>query len=300
MSPAPHDPGRLDRTAIVTLIVLCSCWGLNQVATKVGNSGISPVTQAMLRSLGAALLLIVWARLRGLRLLDRDGTLWLGIVAGLLFGLEFLLIYWGLLFTTASRAVLFVYSAPFVVAIGAHLFIPGERLTPGKLLGLLAAAGGLVLAFADRIALTTPMAIVGDAMCLIAAVAWGATTVLVKATRLRRISAEKTLFYQLAVSALMLAVIAIAVREPGVFALTPIVLLSLIYQFAIVAFASYLAWFWLITRYPASQLASFSFLTPIFGVVAGAVLLDEPIGIELAGAVALIAAGIYLVNRPAT
>ncbi len=291
--------GRLDGFAMATLTVLCMCWGLNQVSVKLANEGITPFTQAAIRSFGAAVLLIGWARWRNIALFARDGTLLAGMIAGILFGIEFLLIYWGLVYTTASRAIVFIYTAPFVVAAGAHLFVPGDRLTPVRLGGLVAALAGVILAFADELSLPSPRALIGDAMCLGGAIAWGATTVLVKATKLSRISAEKTLFYQLAVSAAILGVAAVAASESGAFAPTPLVVASVAYQTVVVAFASYTAWFSLVTRYPASLLASFSFLTPVFGVLAGCLVLGEPIGLKLLGAVALIAAGIYLVNRPA-
>lgn len=298
MNRTDYARSRLDGSAMAVLTVLCMCWGLNQVSVKLANQGVTPFTQAAIRSFGAAVLLMAWAYCRAIPLFRRDGTLCAGLIAGALFGLEFLLIYWGLAYTTASRAIVFVYAAPFVVAVGAHVFIPGDRLNRVRLCGLFAALAGVILAFSDELSLPSPRALIGDAMCLGGAIAWGATTVLIKATKLSRISAEKTLFYQLAVSAAMLAAAALAAEEAGVFAATPLVLACVIYQTAIVAFASYTTWFWLVARYPASLLASFSFLTPIFGVVAGGIVLGEPIGVKLLGAVALIAAGIYLVNLP--
>ena len=162
---------------------------------KVAAEGISPLLQVGLRSVGASLLLMAWARMRGVALFVRDGTLVPGLIAGLLFAAEFALIYVGLTLTDAARGVLFLYTAPFFVAIGAHLFVPGDRLTRVKLAGLIAAFAGLALAFADGLALPSRAALVGDLLCLVAAALWGATTVLIKATRLAQVSAEKTLFW---------------------------------------------------------------------------------------------------------
>jgi drug/metabolite transporter (DMT)-like permease len=254
--------------------------------------------QAGLRSIGSAVLLIGWARWRGVPLVVRDGTLVPGLIAGLLFAGEFLLLYWGLTFTTASRGVLFLYMAPFVTAIGAHFAVPGDRLTRQKSAGLLIAFAGIAVAFADALRLPSGDELVGDLLSLGAAIAWGATTVVVKASRLRSASAERTLLYQLGVSAFVLTAIAIATGEPGITRATPLVVGALAYQIIIVAFASYAAWFWLVTRHPPSRLAAFTFLTPAFGVAFGGLLLDEPIGPALLLALALIAAGIYLVNRP--
>jgi drug/metabolite transporter (DMT)-like permease len=293
-----HARQALDSAAALILLLVCAAWGLNQVAVKVTNAGISPVLQVGLRSVGSAILVLIWSRARGVPLAARDGTLGYGLAAGLLFTVEFVLIYVGLTLTTASRGVIFLYTAPFVVAVGAHLFVPGDRLTRLKLVGLLAAFGGLVIAFAEGLRLPSHRALLGDLLCLAAAVLWGATTVLIKASPLVRVRAEKTLLYQLGVSALTLPVASLLLGEPGVFRPTPLVLSALAYQTVVVAFASYVTWFWLITRYPASSLAAFSFLTPVFGVMFGGLLLGEPITPALAASVALLAAGIYLVNRP--
>jgi drug/metabolite transporter (DMT)-like permease len=280
------------------LVVLCAIWGLSQVAIKLAGEGISPAMQAGLRSIGSTILLIAWARWRRIPLIARDDTLVPGIVAGLLFAGEFLFIYWGLEFTTASRGVIYVYMAPFVTAVGAHFFTDGDRLTRMKTVGLAIAFAGLVIAFADALRLPSRTELFGDLLCLGAAFAWGATTVVIKGSRLRGVSAERTLFYQLAVSAVLLPAVALATGESGVHAPTPMVIGALLYQIVIVAFASYAAWFWLVSRYPASRLAAFTFLTPIFGVAAGGLLLDEPLGPGLIAALVLMASGIYLVNRP--
>jgi drug/metabolite transporter (DMT)-like permease len=294
MSSPRHQ---LDAAAILLMVLICACWGLNQVAIKLANAGISPMLQAGIRSLGAALLLWAWSGHRGVALLQRDGSLGLGILIGLLFGGEFILLYWSLVFTAASRAVLFLYTAPFIVALGAHLFVPGETLRPRQVLGLASAFAGTALAFGDALRFPSYRELLGDGMAFMAAVLWGATTVVVKASRLARISPHKTLFYQLGISALFLPALSWAAGERGVVAPTPLVLAMLAYQIVVVAFVSYLTWFWLIARYPAGRLAAFSFLTPLFGLVAGAVLLGEPVSAALAAALVLVGIGIYLVNR---
>ena len=287
----------LDTTAVALMLVLCSLWGLNQVAIKVANAGISPILQAGLRSIGAGVLVWGWSLLRGVPLFERRDPHGAGLLVGLLFAAEFMFIYWGLVYTTASRAVILLYTSPFVVAVGAHLFVPGEKLRPAQVAGLVCAFAGVVLVFGDSLRLPTRTELIGDAMILLGAVLWGATTVVIKATRLATIHPNKTLFYQLAVSALLLPLVSPLFGESGITAPTPLVLGSLAFQIVIVAFASYLAWFWLMTRYSASRLASFSFFTPLFGVLAGGVLLDERISPFLLAALALVALGIYLVNR---
>jgi drug/metabolite transporter (DMT)-like permease len=184
------------------------------------------------------------------------------------------------------------------VALGAHILIPGERLRSIQVVGLLCAFGGTTLAFGDALRFPTYRELLGDTMAFVAALLWGATTVLIKASRLARVSPHKNLLYQLAVSAVLLPILSWVAGEPGIVAATPLVLGMLAYQIVIVAFASYLAWFWLISRYPAGRLSSFSFLTPLFGLVAGALILGEPVGWALLLSLALVGVGIALVNRP--
>jgi drug/metabolite transporter (DMT)-like permease len=290
---------RLDFTAMAMLIILCISWGLQQISIKVANGGISPVLQSGIRSIGACLLLSIWMSVRRKSVMERDGTLWWGIGAGVLFAGEFFLVYWGLNYTNASRSVIFLYMSPFVVALGAQLFIPGERLRAIQVAGLCCAFTGIVVAFYESLGLPTRRVLIGDSMLILAAVFWGSTTVLIKASPLSKISASKTLLYQLVVSSILLPLGSLALNEPGVIRLTPLIAACLVYQTVWVAFITYLAWFWLIANYPASRLAAFTFLTPLFGVIAGAILLQEPITGFLLVSLFLVGTGIYLVNRPA-
>lgn len=288
---------RLDSLATSLLMACCASWGLNQVAIKLSIAGISPVFGAGLRSLVAGALLFLWCVARGERLFRRDGTGRHGLLIGLMFAAEFVFLYWGLAFTTASRSVIFLYSAPFWVALGAHYLIPGERLTRARLFGLALAFVGLWLAFAHGLSLPTRREMIGDFFELVAGFLWGATTVVIKMRSDLRITPERTLFYQLAVSGVVLAAMAWLVGEGGISHPTPLVLAAFAYQAVIVAFVSYLTWFWLLAHYPASGLASFSFWTPLFGVLAGALFLGDRLTGYLGAAVALVALGIYLVNR---
>ncbi len=281
------------------MVLLCAIWGFTQVTIKLANAGFSPLMQAGLRSAGSALLLWAWSAVRGVPLFRRDGSLGHGTLVAALFAAEFVMIYEGLALTTAARAVLFVYTAPFVVALGAHFFVPGERLRPMMVAGLVSAFAGVALAFAEALRLPSRSELIGDALVLGGAVCWGATTVAVKANRRVHISPNKTLFYQLAGSALILLPLSRLIGEPGVTAPSAVAIGALAFQIVIVAFASYLAWFWLLVHYPASELSVFSFLTPLFGMTASALVLGERIGPALALAMVLVALGIYLVNRPA-
>jgi drug/metabolite transporter (DMT)-like permease len=297
-SAPPRTADRLDVRAALILTACCACWGVNQVAIKVANEGISPVLQVGLRSLLAGVLVFAWARARGIRLFERDGTLWPGIFAGILFGVEFLILYVGLEHTTASRGVVFLYLSPFVVAFGAHYLIPGDRLTVAKLLGLTAAMLGLMVAMGEGLAAPGRPTLMGDFLMLLAAVVWGATTVLIRVTSLRSAAPEKTLLYQLAVSGILLPPASWLLGEPGIVSLSAPVLITFAYTFIVVAFVSYIAWFWLVRTYPPTRVTAFTFLSPVFGVLAGNLVLGEAFTPSLGAALALVAFGIYLVNRP--
>lgn len=286
----------LDARAFSLMLGLTALWGFQQVAIKLTAPDVSLVMQAALRSVIATALLLAWAQWRGTPLFARDGTLGAGIAAGLLFGAEFVFIYGGLEHTAASRMVVFIYLAPVLTALGLHWLVPGEKLVRAQWAGVLVAFAGIALAFGDGFAAARG-SLLGDVCGLIAAVLWAATTVLIRATGLARISAAKTLFYQLVVSAPMLLAASVLLGEKGVVALTPLALASLAYQGVIVAFVSYLVWFWLLTRYLAARLSVFSFLTPLFGVLFGVLILAEPLTPSFVGAALLVGAGIVLVNR---
>ena len=280
------------------LIILCASWGFGQITIKIANHGISPVLQGGIRSIGATVLLSAWMVFRRIPIFTKDGSLICGIAAGAFFSFEFLLIYWGLAFTTASRSVIFLYTMPFMVALGAKWFIPNERLRFAQTLGLCFAFAGILIAFSKAFGQFDPRMLTGDLMIVGAAALWAAVTILIKISPLLRIHPAKTLFYQLASSAILLPLGSIVMGEPGVTNLTPLVAACIVYQTVWVAFITYLAWFWVVQRYPAPRLASFMFLTPVFGVLSGAYFLGEPLTPSLLLTLTLVATGIFLVNHP--
>lgn len=285
----------LDASAIAVMLLLTASWGFQQVTIKWIAADVSFVAQAAIRSIVATVLLLLWCQFRNQPLFAKDGTLLAGIAAGLLFAFEFVFIYGGLGHTNASRMSVFVYLAPPLTALGLHFMVASERLGVRQWLGVALAFAGLVLAFAEGFS-SGGNTWFGDLCGFVAAILWAATTVLIRATSLARVSAAKTLFYQLAVSAVVLPVASFVLGEKGITGINGVVLASLAYQGVLVAFASYLAWFWLLTRYLASRLSVLSFLTPLFGMLSGVVFLSEPLSAHFALAALLIAAGIALVN----
>ena len=299
MITTPQRRHHLDALAVVLLVGCCLLWGLNQVAAKVAMVDVPPLTQVALRSAGAALLVVLWARLRGVPLFQRDGSLGPGWLVGALFAGEFALIYLGLQYTTASRMAVFLYLSPFVVALGMPFIAAGERLGTLQWIGMLTAFGGAALALAEGFAVSAaaPRQWLGDLMGVAAAVLWGATTLAIRATRLSSAAAEKTLAYQLAVSALLLGAIAAWTGDPLPQPWSALTTASMLFQTVVVSFASYLVWFWLMRHYPATLISTFVLLTPVAGLVFGVLLLDEPLGLRLLLALAAVIIGIVLVNR---
>ena len=279
------------------MVVLCLSWGFNQVATKLALHDIPPLTQAAARSALATLLIAAWCRLRGIALFERDGTLWFGLVAGLLFAVEFILIYQGLLYTTATRAVLFIYLAPFFVVLGARIVLPADRFGASQWLGLGLSFAGMLIAFGVPTPALNPRQLTGDVMMVGAALFWAATTLIIKASALTRASAEKVMLYQLVVSAPVMAAVAFVIGERVTHMPSALALGSLAYQTVWVVSVTFVVWFALVARYSASRLSAFTFLTPLFGVAAGHLVLGEPLTPAFAAAVALVAAGLMLVNR---
>ncbi|UXH78002.1 DMT family transporter [Roseateles amylovorans] len=290
---------QLDGAAVAILLGCCLLWGLNQVAVKAALTEIGPLWQAALRSGVAGVLVWLFATARGIRLFQRDGSLPGGLLAGLLFAAEFACIFIGLQYTTASRMVVFLYLSPFVVALGMPLISPSEKLNLRQGLGLLIAFGAVAFAFGEGLhgSADRPMQWLGDTLGVLAALLWGGTTLAIRGSRLSSASAEKTLLYQLAVSALALAVGALATGESMPLQWSWRLLGLFGFQAVIVSFISYLLWFWLIRHYPATKLSSFTLSTPLFGLLAGALLLSEPITPRLMLALAGLAAGIVMVNR---
>ncbi|EJL69524.1 DMT family transporter [Variovorax sp. CF313] len=287
----------LDSLAIGLLIACCAFWGLQQILIKTTVAEVPPLWQASIRMTGAVVLLWLWCVWRRVPLFERDGTLWPGLLAGLLFSGEFAGIYLGLQHTSASRLTVFLYTAPFWVSLLLPRWVPAERLRGFQWLGLFIAFSGVVLAFSEGFGHMSSSQLVGDGMALAAGMLWGLTTLTLRTTRLATASAEKTLFYQVAVTAAVCPVVSLALGEHWSFSYSSWAWTSIGLQTVIGAFASYLTWMWLLRHYPATQMSSFTFLTPLFALVFGVALLKEPLTAQLMVALVGVALGIVLVNR---
>src|SRR5271154_81648 len=288
----PLSPG-----AVVLMLMLCLSWGFNQIAVKLVLPDVPPMLQALARSVGAlpVLLIIAWAR--GVRLFERDGTLWPGVSAGVLFGIEFVLIYRGLLLTSASRAVVFLYTAPFFVALGSYQFL-GERLSALQWGGLGLSFAGVALAIGIPQPNVDASVLLGDFLVVAGGALWAATTLVAKGSALRNAAAEKVLGYQVALSIPILGFAALISGETITHVPGPLAISLLAYQAIWVVGLTFVLWFALVKTYSASKLSAFTFITPLFGVAASYFIMHDTLTLAFGAAALLVIAGLYLVNRP--
>ncbi|MGC2808898.1 MAG: DMT family transporter [Bradyrhizobium sp.] len=287
----------LSAGAVAMMLMLCLSWGFNQIAVKLVLPDVPPMLQATIRSAGALPVLLLIAWLRGVKVFQRDGTLGAGLFAGVLFGFEFVLIYRGLLLTSALRAVVFLYTAPFFVALGSYQFL-GERLRASQWGGLALSFAGVALAIGVPQADVDANVLWGDLMVVGGGAMWAATTLVAKGTALRRAAPEKALGYQVAMSVPILAIAAwfsgeTLTRVPGALALS-----LLVYQSIWVVGLTFVIWFALVQAYSASKLSAFTFITPLFGVAASYFIMHDTLTLAFGAAALLVIAGLYLVNRP--
>ena len=290
MTPPPRP---LDALALTLMAVLCGSWGFNQVAAKLAFADFGPMTQATLRSGIGAILVGAYAWRAKPEIWREDGTLLAGLCVGLLFAIEFILLFAAVKLTTAASAIVFVFTAPFFVALGALALLPGERLAPYQWIGMALAFVGVI---AGLYGPAEGSSLAGNLLALLAGAAWGGTTLVVKATRLRSADATKVLLYQIVISALVTAPVAYAAGEKWPTHISPIAAASLAYQSIWVVGVTYLTWFWLLRIYRAAELSAFTFVTPIVGVLAGWLVLGERLTPAFVAALALVASGIALVS----
>ncbi|WP_420394867.1 DMT family transporter [Nioella sp.] len=287
----------LDMFGILSLTGFAVLLGVNQVAIKLGNGGFQPVFMAGIRSLGALVVLLIWMRLRGVEFRIRPGTVPSGILLGVLFAIEFSCIFFALDLTTVARTSILFYTMPVWLGFAGHFLLEGERLSPMKLAGQVLAVLGVAIAVLDRGG-PGDASLLGDALALLAAMCWAGIALLARGAPVSKTRPEMQLFWQLAISAPLLLILSLwfgpFIRDFEIYHLG-----LLIFQIVCIASLGFLFWFWLLSIYPASSVASFSFLTPILGVILGWALLREELGASILISLTLVCIGLILINRPA-
>ncbi len=284
----------MDSFAVLTMIFLTLVWGMNTVVGKIAIGGVDPVFLSFLRAVLAGIAVYIWCRFRKIPIFQKDGSLKSGIVVGLLFGVEFALIYLGLDLTSASRANLMVNTMPLFALLGSH-FLLGERATPLKIAGTLLSFVGVAVVFFDHLSLPSPQAIYGDMLCIAGGASWAATALIIRRTKVGHVAPEKLLLYQLAGAALV-ALPLLPFSDGLIRELNGVVVAAICFQALFVVAFTYSVWFWIMTRYPLTGLSAFTFLTPVFGVIFSGLLLREPLTIGLLGGLLLIVLGLMMVN----
>ena len=287
---------RIDTFGATILIVFSALLGLNQVMVKIVNVGMNPIFQAGLRSALAFLPVLIYAIITRKNLSMRDGSFTPGIIIGLFFSAEFILLFTALDYTSVSRASIFFYTMPCWVTLGAHFLIPGDRLTPMRLLGLVLSVVGVVLALIENDLASTEKSLTGDIYCLIAAIFWAGIVIVIRTTPLSKTSPEMQLLYQLSVSAIVLLPLSLYLGETF---RSPDTLMWFVFaaQVILVVCVGFLTWFWILSIYPPASMASFSFLCPLFGVIFAWLFMNEEISLSIIGALILVSIGIVLINR---
>lgn len=286
---------RVDAYAASLLIGFSILLGLNQALVKLVNAGFEPVFQSGLRSACAFFVVLGWARLRSIPLNLRDGSLPFGLIVGVLFALEFGLVFVALDLTTVSRVSLFFYTMPFFTAIGAHFLVPGERLSWFSVAGLILAIAGVGLGLSERDT-ESGHSWTGDLLAIAAAMAWAGIALVTRMSKLIESPSEQVLLYQLFVSAVLLLAVAPFVGDM-VREVTPAILGIFAFQVIAVASLGFLMWLWVLTVYPVTNMAAYSLLAPVFGVFFGWLIFDDPLTWRFVVALALVASGILLINR---
>ncbi len=287
----------IDAFGAGALIAFSALFGLNQVVIKVVNAGLQPVFSAGLRSLGAMVLIFLWLRLTRTKLeVQREVLPW-GVLSGVLFSSEFILLFLALDITTVARTSVIFYTMPVWLSLMAHFAIAGERLTLRKCVGLSLAFTGVCIVFLNRND-GGQASLLGDVMAVSGAICWAGLALVARATPFSGVQPAMQMFWQLSVSSVILLGAA-CFLGPFIRDFQLIHGFGMAFQIIAIGAFGFLLWFWLLKIYPANSVASFSFLSPVFGVVFGWLLLGEAVGRSLWIALALISLGLVLINRAA-
>jgi drug/metabolite transporter (DMT)-like permease len=285
----------IDKNGAAILIGFSLLLAFNQVVIKITNAGFQPVFQAGLRSMLAIVPLMIWMWWKRIPILPQPRNFWPSLLIGGLFAGEFLCLFSALDLTTVGRVSILFYSMPIWLAIAAHFLLPGERLSRTRAVGLTLAIAGVAWAVFDRDPARTP-SLMGDLLALGAAMGWGGIALTVRLSRLSREAPETQLLAQLVISGPILVLVGLGIDAPFR-DVTVVSILGLTFQTLAVAFFGFLLWFKLVSKYSASGVASFSFLSPVFSVILGALLLGEGLHFEVLVALALVAVGLVLINK---
>ena len=286
----------IDGLAASFLIIFSILLGLNQVLVKLVNIGMHPIFQVAMRSALAIIPILIYCYFTKKKINFFDGSFLPGVITGVLFGVEFVFLFTALDYSTVTRVSLIFYTMPVWLTLAAHFLIKNDTLNLNKILGLIIATTGLVFAVYQPISGYSMKQFYGDFYSLLASFCWAAIAIMLKASRLSRSSPETQLLYQLTVSGIILLPISLLfddfIRE-----LNGQLVLIFSFQVIVIMCLGFIGWLWVMSKYSASSTSSFSFLTPIFGVLFGWLIMDDTITEQIYISLFLTCLGIYLINR---
>lgn len=281
--------------AALLTVALCMLFGANAVAVKISLTGLGVFTTAGLRFSIASLTIFLWAYLTGRPLVLSRSQLFQLIPLGLVFWVQLSLFYLGLSRTTASHGTLVANALPFGVMVLAHFFIPGDRISRKKILGLLLGFGGVLVLFKDSLGLSDDI-LVGDLYILAAIVIWSGNAIYSKRI-LPGFRPYQVMLYPMLISAPLFLLSGFLFDGAMVRFVDGRILLSMLYQTFVTASFGMVAWVTMMKKYGATALHSFVFVMPISGVFFGILILNEPLTFSLIGAIVLVSAGLLVINR---
>ena len=289
---------KIDAFGAIALISFSLLLGINHVVIKIVNLGLNPIFFAGIRSFIAFIFIIIWMKLVDKPIVFSSKYIKISFIAGIIFALEFLFLFLALDFTTVSRNSIIYYSMPLWLTILLLFTKNNEKISFLKFLGLILAFIGVVLSvtnFKINLILNSPN-LIGDILAFLAALFWALLIIIAKNSSFSKVSPEMQLLWMVMVSGPILTIFSLFIEDP-IRNFQLIHIWGIIFQSIIVVAGGFLFWLWLLSKYPASGVASFSFLTPIFTIFFGWLILGEVMTFDFIIAAFLVISGLILINR---
>ena len=289
---------KIDAFGAIALISFSLLLGINHVVIKIVNLGLNPIFFAGIRSFIAFIFIIIWMKLFDKPIVFNSKYIKISFIAGFIFALEFLFLFLALDFTTVSRNSIIYYSMPLWLTMLLLFTKNNEKISFLKFLGLILAFIGVVLSvtnFKINLILNSPN-LIGDILAFLAALFWALLIIIAKNSSFSKVSPEMQLLWMVMVSGPILTIFSLFIEDP-IRNFQLIHIWGIIFQSIIVVAGGFLFWLWLLSKYPASGVASFSFLTPIFTIFFGWLILGEVMTFDFIIAAFLVISGLILINR---
>ena len=289
---------KIDAFGAGALISFSLLLGINHVVIKIVNVGLNPIFFAGIRSFIAFLFIIIWMKFTRKTIVFNKKNTNICLIAGLVFALEFLFLFLALDFTSVSRNSIIYYSMPLWLTILLFFTKNKEKLSFIKLLGLILAFSGVVISVSknDSGLIINSSSLFGDFLAFLAALFWALLIIIAKNSNFNKEMPEMQLLWMVMVSGPILICFSFFIEDP-IRDFQIIHIWGLLFQSIVVVAGGFLFWLWLLSKYPASGVASFSFLTPIFTIFFGWLILSEVMTPDFIFAAFLVITGLILINK---